>query len=487
MALILGAASAPVAAGFSIGNACRFNGVAGEHMTRTASATAPTLATKSTLSFWYKATPHTTTQTNVCYTHGAVSPYFQIQMPEGGGNVTGKLMIQSYGGANSNNLSTSQTVLDAGAWYHIVYSYDSTPATPSSSSMKVFINGTQITALGTEQYSTQSTASPMTAASQTWPIGKSYDPSTLYPVDGYIAEWMVVDGQALDATDFGEFNEDSPTIWQPIDISDITVGDQGFYLNFADSADMGKDVGGNGFDYTLTSMDATNQTTDTPTNNFCNMNSLDNYYAVTSFTHGNGKMVTNSTNQTYNTGTMGLSAGKWYFEANCTSAAASDNQRIGIAEGVPTTSTFLLGEALYSYGLLGGDGAINNNNSSSSYGVGYTTGDVIGVYIDLDNSKLYFAKDGVIMNSGTGISLGAVSVTDNGFYLPAVGDASGSSSVTWEVNFGNPVSALTSAVNDSNGYGNFEYSPNDSGSASFDGSAKNFLAICSKNLGSDGG
>jgi len=55
------------------------------------------------------------------------------------------------------------------------------------------------------------------------------------------------------------------------------------------------------------------------------------------------------------------------------------------------------------------------------------------------------------------------------------------------VNFGNPVSALTSAVADANGYGNFEYSPNDGGSASFDGSAKDFLAICTKNLGSDGG
>ena len=312
MPLILGAQSALAAAGFSIDNSCRFNGVAGQYMTRTSSATAPTLATKSTLSFWVKTCPNTATTGAITYTNGAVSPYFQMQMPDGGGNVTGKLMLQNYHASNSNNFVTSQNVLDPAAWYHICYSYDSTPATPGAATIQLFINGVKVTAFGTEQYPTQNTVSKLTAASQTYPIGKSYDPSTLYPMNGYIAEWMVVDGQALVASDFGEFNEDSPSIWQPIDISGITVGDQGFYLNFADSADMGKDVGGNGFDYTLTSMDATNQTTDTPTNNFAIMNSLDNFYAGVTFSEGNCKMVTGSA-YTYNTGTIGLSSGEMVF------------------------------------------------------------------------------------------------------------------------------------------------------------------------------
>ena len=35
---------------------------------------------------------------------------------------------------------------------------------------------------------------------------------------------------------------------------------------------------------------------------------------------------------------------------------------------------------------------------------------------------------------------------------------------------------------DSNGEGKFKYSPNDGGAASFDSSAKNFLAICTNNI-----
>jgi hypothetical protein len=70
----------------------------------------------------------------------------------------------------------------------------------------------------------------------------------------------------------------------------------------------------------------------------------------------------------------------------------------------------------------------------------------------------------------------------------AGGDWTSSTGVQWAWNFGGcSAFDVTSANQDVNGYGNFEYSPNDGGSASFDGSAKDFLAICTKNLGSDGG
>jgi len=44
--------------------------------------------------------------------------------------------------------------------------------------------------------------------------------------------------------------------------------------------------------------------------------------------------------------------------------------------------------------------------------------------------------------------------------------------------------AISSGNADANGYGNFEYDPS---SGTFDGASKDFLAICTKNLGSDGG
>jgi hypothetical protein len=55
------------------------------------------------------------------------------------------------------------------------------------------------------------------------------------------------------------------------------------------------------------------------------------------------------------------------------------------------------------------------------------------------------------------------------------------------LNFGGCAAFTVSSANqDANGYGNFEYDPSDGGGSSFDSSAKNFLAICTKNLATDG-
>ena len=479
MPLILGSQSA-LAAGFSIENSCRFNG-SDEYMQKTSSGDAPTLTTKATFSIWIKHCQNADEQF-IAYTNGAVNPYWQFRF----GDTNDNLWMQDYDGADSYYVISSSEYRDPGAWYHVCYSYDSTPATPSDASIRLFINGTQITDLAngiTAGYPSQNRATSMTRASTTFPMGASVSGANTY--NGYLAEVVCVDGQALLPTSFGQFNEDSPTIWEPIDVTELTLGNQGFHLDFKDSANLGNDANG-GVDFTETNIDATNQCTDTPTNNFSTMNHLDNYYNSATFTAGNCKVTTNGSTYAYNTGTVGLSAGLWYWEVKVTTSESSNDNLIGIADKPADATSNYLGEDANAYGLYGYNGDIRNNGAGASYGVAYST-DVIGVYLDLNANKLYFAKDGVIMNSGTGVSITAVGSTTNGVYFPALGDWDSSGSMVVEVNFGNPISALTSAVADSNNYGQFEYSPNDSGSASFDGSAKNFLAICSKNLGSDGG
>ena len=49
--------------------------------------------------------------------------------------------------------------------------------------------------------------------------------------------------QQLAPTSFGEFDEDSG-IWKPIDVSGLTFGTNGFYLDFEDSANLGNDANG---------------------------------------------------------------------------------------------------------------------------------------------------------------------------------------------------------------------------------------------------
>ena len=190
-----------------------------------------------------------------------------------------------------------------------------------------------------------------------------------------------------------------------------------------------------------------------------------------------------------NTGTFGLSAGKWYFEGKYISGAYA---QIGITGHVMTR---LAGDELrgsansWSLQQYSGEG-LRNNNSNSTFGANaISANEIVSVALDLTNSRLYFGIDGAWMKAdaasggdptdGTGaIDITAVASTLNGVYFPACGDYDGAGAGSvWEMNFGGcPAFALSSAVSDANGYGNFEFAV-----------PSGYLAICTKNLGSDGG
>ena len=50
--------------------------------------------------------------------------------------------------------------------------------------------------------------------------------------------------------------------------------------------------------------------------------------------------------------------------------------------------------------LIEMNGNKGHDNTDSSYGNTYTTNDIIGVALDLDNNKIYFSKNGTFQNSG---------------------------------------------------------------------------------------
>ena len=105
-----------------------------------------------------------------------------------------------------------------------------------------------------------------------------------------MAEVCFIDGQQLTPTSFGEFDEDSPTIWKPKDVSGLTFGNNGFYLDFENSSSLGADVSGNGNNFTLNNLTSIDQTTDTCTNNFATLNPLQtDHSGNTAFSEGNNK------------------------------------------------------------------------------------------------------------------------------------------------------------------------------------------------------
>ena len=92
-------------------------------------------------------------------------------------------------------------------------------------------------------------------------------------LSGYLAEVVYLDNQYLDHTSFGEFDDDSG-IWKPKDLSDLTFGTNGFYLDFENSSNLGADVSGNGNNFTVNNLTSVDQSTDICTNNFATFNPL---------------------------------------------------------------------------------------------------------------------------------------------------------------------------------------------------------------------
>ena len=116
----------------------------------------------------------------------------------------------------------------------------------------------------------------------------------------------------------------------------------------------------------------------------------------------------------------------------------------------------------------GHTGNVFNNNSGTAYGATFGAGDIIGIALDLTNSKLYFSKNGVWQNSsdptsgatGTGaVSITAAASTDIAAYIPCTTFWS-SSSGTFNLNTGGGyfgTTAVASANADANGNGAMEY------------------------------
>jgi hypothetical protein len=391
--------------------------------------------------------------------------------------------FEKNGGSNVLELETSRLFRDNSAWYHFLLLGDSTQGT-ASNRIKLYVNGVQETSFVTETYPSQDYEFRLALNSTKYfgRIGLGSQLSNNY-FDGYLAEVAFVDGTVTAHTDYGEFDEDSPTIWKPKDISGLNFGNNGFHLDFEDSSALGNDVSGNDNDFTVNNLTSVDQSTDTCTNNFATLNPLVTYPAAPPVhSEGNLQVVTVNADPGYfgSSSTIGVTQGKWYAEFKPTNSTGGLPYEIGVSIDPAefarngATATYAYDSNIWGYYANGG--TVYHGGSSSSYGDSYTTNDIIGVFLDLDNHKLYFSVNGQIQNSGTGISL-----TTGKTYYFIVSDLGGGVT-TYQANFGGPPFSITSSKTDANGYGNFEYSPNDDGGSSFDGAAKNFYALNTKNL-----
>ena len=398
---------------------------------------------------------------------------------------TDQLQFFVYNGSSVTvNVKTTQVFRDVSAWYHLVVAFDTTQAT-ASNRVKLYVNGSQVTALAATTYPSQDTDYNINNTN-VHELGRAVFGSSNY-FDGYMAEVVLIDGQALDPTSFGEF--DSTTgIWKPKKIgaqfaAGGGAGTNGFYLDFKDSSNLGNDLSGNNNDYTVNNLTSVDQSTDTCVVNYATLNPLNAASGGTfTFSEGNLRVKGADTIEGYTSSTIGFSQGKWYFECESNFNTQGvigitfDGDSGQVADDV--RSDRYPGNATYSYGYILINGNKVTNSSSSSYGDSLATGDILGVAIDLDNMKLYFSKNGTFQNSGDPTSgstgTGAIDLTGSGstgFCFVTVGDNNNAGYGQIDFNFGSPFFSISSGNADANAHGNFEYSV-----------PSGYFALCSKNL-----
>ena len=481
MPLILGTNSIKDT-GFNVDNSVRFN-AADSPSLKIAIGSGATNTKKFTFSGWFKKC------TNVTGTGatGAAQTIFDIN-----GTNTGAYFNDDHDqftmnlrneGATNYIFKTNRKFRDNSAWLHIVVAIDTTQATEGNR-VTVYFNGVEETSWAEENYPDQNYEPGFNGGTEAdFYIGAV---GTTKEFNGYIAEVVCIDGTKYAASDFGEFDEDSPRIWKPKDVSGLTFGNKGFYLDFKASGNLGNDANG-GTDLTEANLAATDQSTDTCKNNFATLNFLDNYYSGATLSEGNLLQVTD-THTGSSSGesspvisTIGVSSGKWYSEVKFVSTAEHDYIRVGVTSNQtgPGDGTAVLGNLANSYGLYFNSGDLydGNGGTATSYGSAIGVGDIVGIYLDLDNNKLYFSDNGSLISS-TGISITDPASTNLGFYFFGGSDESrNTATLAW--NYGGcPAFAISSGNTDDNGYGNFEYSPNITG----DSVAKKFYSLNSKNL-----
>ena len=372
------------------------------------------------------------------------------------------LEVYDYRGGMILQKITSRLFRDVSAWYHIVVSNDNSVSSPDT---KIYINGVQETSFSTDNEYSQNERNSFNSNYPNY-IGQTGASSQYF--DGYIAEFIFVDGQALAPTSFGSTNSDG--VWIPA-IYTGTFGTNGFNLQFENAAALGTDSSPNGNTFTVNNLTSIDQSTDYPVVNYATLNPLDvSGGQANTLSDGNLKQTTGSRSGAVPStrGTFGAKQGKWYIE--CKSVQDGDNaNRIGVA-GLEDTA-FVTDSNPYSIPssyTYQNTGDKENNDSSSSYGNSYTSGDIIGIALDLNNGAIWFSKNGTWQNSATQTEIENGTTTNSAFTgldtttysFTAFGvtyQNTGGTKGILEWNFGSPSFSISSSNADGNGYGNFEY------------------------------
>ena len=370
---------------------------------------------------------------------------------------TGTLHFQDYRTSYLLNLKTNAKYRDLNAWYHIVANFDCSIGSPTA---KIYVNGEEPSLSTNTIYSQNATTSWNTDYAFRIGEGSSLGGSDF---EGIMSDVYFIQGYKYDASTFGETDATTGE-WKPITNPTINYGGTGgnsCHLLFENAANLDLDSGSNNVSFTTNG--TLTKTNDCPSHNFATLNKLVRSSGG-SFASGNTKFSQSNGSWGSGFGSIGMfnGQGKYYMEFKGVSGTKlaygiSDSKSAGVIDRTEDGENRYCGEYANSYAYHYGG---NFYYSGSSTGTGYdtfTSSDVIGMAVDMDNLKIYFHKNGTYQDSKNPASNnGYTIVAPDQAYFPTISveDASGC------VNFGNGIfdtTAISSAGTNAAGHGSFEY------------------------------
>jgi hypothetical protein len=405
--------------GYTIENAIWFDGSADE-LTFTPSQDGTGAGKKYTLSFWTKIIDPDSTGTFFSAGQSG-GDSLHIQTDWTSGNPFLNFTDSSTSGSNWLRRVGTRVLRDSTAWIHICFAVDNSSGgglAGTANAARVYINGVEDTSFASANSHPASSDTSRMTMQYEHVIGNGAGFNDFKSF--YLAEFVIVDGQQLTPTSFGEYDDNG--VWIPINVSGLTFGNNGCYLNFKVAPGTGNgagtDVSGNGNHFTDVSMTTAQQVTDTCTDNAAS--DIGNYATWNPLTlsggtlsEGNTKFSASGASQGC-LATIGASSGKYFCEA------VMDRQNNGtVFFGVKPTSASLMTTATaaspwnqqqnlyfsyFSLDNLGGNiidpqtaSAISDNSSKYSVADGST----VGCLLDLDNYQVRWYK----LDSGSWVQI----------------------------------------------------------------------------------
>ena len=386
----------------------------------------------------------------------------------------------SDGSAADSDIRTSRVFRDTTAWYHILCVKDTRASVTAADRNIIYINGERAELYSSPNYSSDDYGlyagngdrAAVGGPSTTGTPSPAYDGN----FDGYIAEVQFVNGTALGPEYFGKFKEGIWIAKPSYKDQGGSYGTNGFYLSGV------TEQSGNNLSFSGTNMRAgsVDVVPDTPENNFATFN----------FADGNGPDLREAGLEPFGDtsysvfegfkGTFAMSSGKWYWEANIVDM--NNIMQIGI---VPTTATAVNASdgtnlSYHTDAMIyqsngnkrigtGGLTTTPSGASNTSYGDSYTDGNIIGVALDLDSSPstLTFYKNG----DTQGTAFSSLASDEYVALWTGIQNSHAVFNFGQDDSFGGTKTSGSANASDSNGKGQFYYTP-----------PSGHLACCTANL-----